>query len=555
MTFTDWAMSLGGIGFLLLGMGMMTEGLKAAAGDSLRSILERSTQTRMRALVTGFSLTALVQSSSAVIMTTLGFTNAGMLGMRKAAWLVFGSNVGTTMTAWIVALIGLKIRLDMIAMPLIGIGILMHLLIRGGRFKHIGYAMAGFGILFFGLGTLRDAFDSVAEVFPVEQIAAAGLWGVALGILIGAALTMLIQSSSAALAIILTAAVTGVFTPLVGASLVIGANLGTTSTSVLASIGATANAKRLAWVHVSEKIFTGTIALALLWPMWKLADLISDMAGGTIATGLALYHTLFNVLGVLLMWFFAEHLFRFVERMVKQPDLSSETARYLDKTVLSSPVMGVGAMHSEQKRVFKQLLRRGRHILALADDERDGHDEVNTSTLMTKIADFSDELGKVAGMGNQSELYLNLNWALREMRELRLNLNALRKPDANGLHDALGEALVQLLSQLMGSGQLKALSAIERSQLMKAIKAERRTRRKFLLAQLEQGSADATLTTRQLTLIANAEDAAKRVLRVAGVLYPAQEAIATDELAASDIGRPDSDAAADAHPDSAVDAR
>ncbi|MBA3987714.1 MAG: Na/Pi cotransporter family protein [Idiomarina sp.] len=552
MTFTDWAMSLGGIGFLLLGMGMMTEGLKAAAGDSLRSILERSTQTRMRALVTGFSLTALVQSSSAVIMTTLGFTNAGMLGMRKAAWLVFGSNVGTTMTAWVVALIGLKIRLDIIAMPLIGVGILMHLLIRGGRFKHIGYAMAGFGILFFGLGTLRDAFDSVAEVFPVEQIAAAGLWGVALGIVIGAALTMLIQSSSAALAIILTAAVTGVFTPLVGASLVIGANLGTTSTSVLAAIGATANAKRLAWVHVGEKIFTGSIALALLWPMWKLADLISDMAGGTIATGLALYHTLFNVLGVLLMWFFAEHLFRFVERMVKQPDLSSETARYLDKTVLSSPVMGVGAMHSEQKRVFKQLLRRGRHILALADDERDGHDEVNTSTLMTKIADFSDELGKVAGMGNQSELYLNLNWALREMRELRLNLNALRKPDANVLHDALGEALVQLLSQLMGSGQLKALSAIERSQLMKAIKAERRTRRKYLLAQLEQGSADATLTTRQLTLIANAEDVAKRVLRVAGVLYPAQESTATDELAASDIGRPD---AADTRPDSAVDAR
>ena len=521
MTFTDWAMSLGGIGFLLLGMGMMTEGLKAAAGDSLRHILERSTQTRMRALMTGFSLTAVVQSSSAVIMTTLGFTNAGMLGMRKAAWVLFGSNVGTTLTAWIVALIGLKVRVDAVALPMIGIGMLLHLFVRGGRWKHLGFAAAGFGILFFGLGTLRDAFDSIAEVFPVEQIAAAGAWGILLGIIAGALLTLLIQSSSAALAIVLTAAVTGVFTPLVGASLVIGANLGTTGTSMLASLGATANARRLAMVHVVGKAVTGVIALILLWPMWRLADFISVHAGGTIATALALYHTLFNVLGVVLMWFFAERVFRMVENMIKQPELRSENPRYLDKTVLSSPAMGIGAMHSELKRVFKQLLRRGRAVLLLDDDERDGKDDVNTLVLLNKITQFSDELGKIGSMGQNAEYYLNLNAAERDLRELRLGLNSLRERSGDEINAALGPALMAMLDNLIGSGHLKALDAGGREAMLAKIKAARVERREALLHSLEEGDTDALQTTSQLNIIATCEDSAKRILRIADVLYPA----------------------------------
>src|SRR5690554_2690428 len=124
MSWQTITMTLGGLGLLLLGMGMMTDSLKAAAGSSLRNFLEYSTQTRGRAAFTGFAVTALVQSSSAVIVTTLGFTNAGMLRLKQAAWVVFGSNVGTTMTAWIVALVGLKLRVELVALPLIGLGML-----------------------------------------------------------------------------------------------------------------------------------------------------------------------------------------------------------------------------------------------------------------------------------------------------------------------------------------------------------------------------------------------------------------------------------------------
>ena len=520
MTFTDWAMSLGGIGFLLLGMSMMTEGLKAAAGDSLRTILERSTQTRMRSLMTGFSLTALVQSSSAVIMTTLGFTNAGMLNMRKAAWVVFGSNVGTTMTAWIVALIGLKIRVDVVALPLIGLGMLLHLFLRGGRWKHLGFAAAGFGVLFFGLGALRDAFDNIATVFPVEQIAAVGLWGVALGVLAGAVLTLLMQSSSAALAIVLTAAVTGVFTPLIGASLVIGANVGTTGTSILASIGATPNARRLAWVHVLQKGLTSVIALLLLWPMWLIADYIAVHTGGTITTALAVYHTLFNVLGVALMWAFAERLFRFVERRIKQTELMSEKPRYLDKTVVTSSAMGVGAMQSELKRVFKQLLRRGRGVLgleesgqrfagagveasvrvdigvdgarsapmdgALEDDGAESAEDINSKALLERIGEFGDELAQVTALGDQSEAYLNCMGNIRQLHELRFNINSLRNYGSDEIQAALGPELLQPLDDILGSGRLKLLNAEHRTQFLETIIVAGKTRRGELLRALER---------------------------------------------------------------------
>lgn len=617
MTFTDWAMSLGGIGFLLLGMSMMTEGLKAAAGDSLRTILERSTQTRMRSLMTGFSLTALVQSSSAVIMTTLGFTNAGMLTMRKAAWVVFGSNVGTTMTAWIVALIGLKIRVDVVALPLIGLGMLLHLFLRGGRWKHLGFAAAGFGLLFFGLGALRDAFDNIAAVLPVDQIASVGMWGVVLGVLAGAVLTLLMQSSSAALAIVLTAAVTGVFTPLIGASLVIGANVGTTGTSILASIGATPNARRLAWVHVLQKGFTSVIALLLLWPMWLTADYIAVQTGGTITTALAVYHTLFNVLGVALMWVFAERLFRFVERRIKQAELMSEKPRYLDKTVLTSSAMGVGAMQSELKRVFKQLLRRGRGVLGLVegaaghslastaghsptsaaasaarhsptstatrdelpaesttdDESGEGVEDLNTKVLLDRIGEFGDELAQVTALGDQSEAYLNCMGNIRQLHELRFNINSLRNYDSTEIHAALGPVLLQSLDDILGSGRLKLLNAGQRDRVLNDVASARQTRRGELLKALERSglgdewvagahpgdasdvSADASQrtgadsaaggrsgiagneggrsgiagnggahvrakVTRQLAILTHSEQIAKYVMRSADVLYP-----------------------------------
>ncbi|MCC5854315.1 MAG: Na/Pi cotransporter family protein [Idiomarina sp.] len=520
MSFSTLMMALGGLGLLLLGMGMMTDGLKSAAGNKLHAFLERSTQTRFRAACTGFGITAIVQSSSAVIVTTLGFTNAGMLRLRQAAWVVFGSNLGTTMTAWIVALIGLKLRVEVVALPLIGIGMLLKLIMRSGRAPHIGVALAGFGVLFLGLGLLRDSFEGVAEWIPVEQLGAAGAWGIVLGVLVGALLTALIQSSSAALAIILTASVTGVFTPLLGAALVIGANLGTTSTSLLTTIGATTNARRLAMVHVAEKIVTGTIALILLVPMWWIASWLVGGDGRTnISTGLALYHTLFNVLGLILMAFFADHLLRAVERWIKQPELTSEKPRYLDDTVLQVPAMGVAAMHSEIKRVFKQLLVRGRKLVDASLPMPDDVDDVNTSVLLNTIEQFGTNLAN-QNLEGVSEQFINVNWALQECRQLRENLHELSDFSEAELNSALTQELRECLLVFFGSGQLKSKLQAGRDAQLDEYKLLRRNQRALLLDGVNRNLVPAHIATKRLQIIALFEETAKLVLRIADVIYP-----------------------------------
>src|SRR5690606_16357102 len=268
-----FSLTLGGLGLLLLGMGMMTDGLRLAAGDSLRHWLAHSTATRARAATSGFLLTSLVQSSGAVTVAALGFSNAGILGLRQAAWVIFGSNVGTTLTGWIVALIGLNLNVELLSMPLIGIGIVLHLAASGRRAGDLGTALAGFGLLFLGLDFLKDAFADIGSLFPVSALAAGGVANIALAVLGGVVVTTIMQSSTASLALILTAAAQGMMSPLIGAALVIGANLGSTSTAILASLAATANARRLAVVHVAFILTSSVLVLILLAPLWWSSQL------------------------------------------------------------------------------------------------------------------------------------------------------------------------------------------------------------------------------------------------------------------------------------------
>lgn len=536
----NWAtatLSLGGLGLLLLGMSMMTDGLKSAAGNSLQGFLERSTRTRLRAALAGFGITALVQSSSAVIVATLGFTNAGMLRLKQAAWVVFGSNVGTTMTAWIVALVGLRIKVELVALPLIGLGMLMKLFGDNRRAAHIGIALAGFGLLFLGLGMLRDAFIDVADWIPIERLGASGATGIMLGVLFGALLTALIQSSSAALAIILTASVTGVLMPLLGASLVIGANIGTTATSLLASIGATANARRLALVHVTEKLFTGIIALILLGPLWWISEQLSGGGDGrtNISTGLALFHTLFNLLGLLLMWLLADRLLRQVERWIKQPELSSERLRYLDDTVLALPAMGVSAMHSEIKRVFKQLLSRGRIII---DREREpaAEETLHTGALLSAIADYGNRIGGQHLNNGLSEMFLNLNWAREECMQLRDTLLELARFPQAEINAALTPTLRDALLGIMRSGEFKQLPLEDRRGRLQLLKRLRQLRRAELLEHIGAGTLAAPEATRHLHIVALFEDCAKHILHIAEVIYPPPDAAEPDPATEPEAG-------------------
>ena len=367
---------LGGLGLFLLGMNLMTDGLKRAAGPALHRILSGATRTRWHALGSGILVTAMVQSSSAVTVAAIGFVNAGLLGLAPALWVLFGANVGTTMTGWIVALVGLKFKVEALALPLIGIGVLLRLTGEGLRRGAFGLTLAGFGLLFLGIATLQQSFSGLAGQVQLPQ-------GDGLGVLlaqlaIGVLMTVLMQSSSAAMTLALAAAQGGLIDAQGGAAVVIGANLGTTVTALLAAIGATSNARRAAAAHVVFNGLTGLVALALLpWLIDALGLLRTglDLPADPAVT-LALFHTCFNLLGVLLMWPLADALTRLLQGRFRAREEDEAQPHHLDDTVLAVPTLALDALALELARLgdFAQRCLRaalqGGGEAALAADRR-----------------------------------------------------------------------------------------------------------------------------------------------------------------------------------------
>ncbi len=256
MTLSILAGLFGGLGLFLLGMRLMTKGMRNAAGPALRQILGQWTKTPLRGLFSGFMITALVQSSSAITVAVIGFVNAGLMTMAQSIGVIFGSNIGTTITGWIVAAVGVSVKVKALALPLVGLGALLRLTSGNSRRKYLGDALTGFGIFFLGIEILQSTFHSVENSIDLSALNFGGITGLIVFVGIGFILTLLMQSSSAAMALVLTAAMSGVLTLESAAAAVIGTNIGTTTTAVLSVIGATYNAKKVAAAHIIFNLTT-----------------------------------------------------------------------------------------------------------------------------------------------------------------------------------------------------------------------------------------------------------------------------------------------------------
>jgi phosphate:Na+ symporter len=366
MTWSDLIAFAGGIGLFLLGMRLMSDGLKIAAGPALRELLATATRSRARGFASGVLITALVQSSSAVIFATLGFVNAGLLSLGQSIGLVFGANVGTTLTSWIVALVGFNVDLQALAMPALAVG--MGLWVAGGgRRAALGQALAGFGVFFLGLDILKDSFADLGTAFDLHAWTGAGAFSVLVFAGLGVLLTLLMQSSSAALAVTLTAAAGGLVSVPAGAAMVIGANIGTTSTAVFASLGATSAARRVAAAHVVFNLVAGTTALLLLPVVLVIAARLIYLFGleGRPATSLAIVHTLANLLGVALMWPFTQRLVDVLERHFGAAERGDEgQPQYLDRNVMATPRLAIDALTMELRRMGAIAHRMAREVLS-----------------------------------------------------------------------------------------------------------------------------------------------------------------------------------------------
>lgn len=344
---------LGGLALFMLAMEMMTNGLKNAAGHHLRHLLGTWTKTPLRGLMAGFTITGIVQHSGAVTVATIGFVNAGLLTLAQSLAVIFGSNIGTTMTGWLVSLVGFGFNVEAIALPLLAAGVGTKLISRNPRNQFLGEALAGFALFFLGLSILKTALESVAGGFTDGGIISPD-YGLPTYMTIGLLATVLTQSSSAALAIVLTAAAGGLISLDNAAAAVIGANLGSTSTAALSALKATANARRLAVGHILFNVLTGTIALLILPVMLWFVALMTDWLNleANPAISLALFHTLFNVLGALCMLPFTRPFARFLGRLFRSKEEDNAEPRYLDNTLITTPELAIGAVDQEMKRLI-----------------------------------------------------------------------------------------------------------------------------------------------------------------------------------------------------------
>jgi len=347
----------GGLGLFLLGMWLLTEGLKLAGGGKLQHVLATWTVTKFRSFISGFTLTAIVQSSSAVTVAIIGFINAGLLDLSRSLWIIFGSNVGTTMTAWIVALIGFKFKIDAAALPAIGIGAILHLFSTGARAKSLGGALAGLGLLFLGIQILQNAFVHIEQIVDLSSLAQNDAWGMLAMVLVGLALTAAMQSSSAAMAIVLTAVSTDLLPLAAGAAAVIGANVGTTITAIIAVLKATANARRVAVAHMIFNLITALVALTLLGFFLVLVQWLQQALNlePDAAISLALFHTVFNLLGVALMIPLEPRLSRWLLTLFTPSESQTIKPQYLDKNIISMPDLALNAAILDQQRVLAEL--------------------------------------------------------------------------------------------------------------------------------------------------------------------------------------------------------
>ncbi|HHQ69644.1 MAG TPA: Na/Pi cotransporter family protein [Halothiobacillaceae bacterium] len=381
---------IGGIGLFLLGMRLMTDGLKVAAGDTLREILARGTATTPRGILAGIAITTAVQSSSAVIFATVGFVNAGLLTLFQAVGVIIGSNVGTTVTSWLVAIVGFNVDLQALAMPVIAIGVILRVTGKGSRRPALGDALTGFGIFFLGLDVLKETFDGFGEGIDLEEFAGHGILSLLAFTAIGIVLTVIMNSSSAALAITLTAAGSGLIPLNAAAAMVIGANVGTTSTALFAVIGASSNAKRAATAHVMFNAITGLIAFialpALLWLVVFLASLFNLDPGP--ATFLAIFHTMTKLLGMAIFWPLTPQVVRLLEKRFISPEEDHGKPKHIKDSLASTPDLALDALNMELSRIGAMARSNAKDVLSAEGSasierlakERDGIDKLVLAT-------------------------------------------------------------------------------------------------------------------------------------------------------------------------------
>ena len=439
-----------GVAVFIIGMQFMEDGFKFFSGGILEKLIANSTNTNSKAIFLGITATAILQSSSLIAIIVISFLSAKIISLAGALGVVFGSAVGTTATTWIVSTLGVKIDIAAFALPMIIFGVIFRFY-KNRNFQGFGNILLGLGFVFLGIGYMKDGFEDLKQGINLAQFAIDGYAGIIVYTLIGAFATVIIQSSSATMALTVTALVTGQIVYINAMAIAVGANIGTATTAALGAMVSNANSKRMAVGLFIFKGITAVITLASLYLMIDFVDYISKYLGiksDDWGMKLAVFHTLFNLVGLIIFSFFIPKLVIFLKKLfVEEKESYITKPKFLDMEVVAVPFAALKATRKETIHLYDNasevlshaiMLHRHRYIgksniskivkesSDIIDLNIDEFYESRIKSLYSDIIDYS--IYFINELDDEKRSYLNdLRNACRDIAESVKNTKELQK--------------------------------------------------------------------------------------------------------------------------------
>lgn len=498
---------------------VMTEGLRELAGDVIRNTLVRFTRSPATGAITGAATTAILQSSSATTVAAVGFVGAGLLTFPQALGIIFGANIGTTVTGWLVAILGFKLHLGTFVLPIILAGAVLRLFGKG-RASTIGYAVAGFGLIFVGITFMQQGMDGLSQLITPETLPSDTFLGRIQLVMLGIMITVITQSSSAGIAASLTALYAGAISFEQAAALVIGMNIGTTITALIATIGGSVGSRRTGASHVAYNFLIGIGALLLITPFTLLWETLfpSQLA---LNAGIALvaFHTTFNTLGVMIVLPFTGQFARLVERMI--PDKALPYTNTLDKALLLQPGL---ALNMIQNSIHAEMLALFNHLNAILGKiplyQRANLPELKMALDQTQ--DYTDHINLSDAAGTDWERLIAIIHTLDHMQRL---LERCEEQEDRAIVACRTEKLREIC-QLLTTSISEIMAHINNNRWTQAARHAKQTAetigkqihplRDIIMASIASGEIDAQTGTSCLEAIRWLQRVSKHVARING---------------------------------------
>ncbi len=543
MDLFDGLTLIGGLSLFLFGMNLMGASLEKRAGGSLKALLGKLTSRKILGFLTGLGVTAVIQSSSATTVMVVGFVNSGLLSLRQAINVIMGANVGTTVTAWILSLTGLDSGNFFVqllkptsftpVLALIGVGLTM--MAKSDKKKDVGMILLGFAVLMFGMDTMSDAVSGLKDV-PEFQNVLLMFTNPILGVLAGAALTAIIQSSSASVGILQALSATGQVTYGAAIPIIMGQNIGTCVTAMISSVGANKNAKRAAVVHLMFNIIGTTVWLTVFYGINHVVQFA--FVGQPIdQLGIAVVHTAFNVLCTALLFPFSSLLEKLACHLV--PDTKSpETIQILDERLLSTPSVALvrcQEIAETMARISMDALKTGCHLLkqydakgaqAVRETEQEAdqyEDMLGTYLVKMGSSNLSDKdsrqvsklLHIIGDFERISDHAVNLVESAEEMRNKGLNFSVYAKRELEILTAAVSEIMDLSLEAFLKDDPTLAVKVEPLEEVVDTLKEQLRNRH---ILRLQKGECTIELGFVWSDLLTNLERVADHCSNIAGCI-------------------------------------